>query len=59
MLFRGIPFEFAAEAHGDDAEMADGGGAMSDLDFADGLLPGANALEEIAHMVVADVQALG
>ena len=54
-----IPLEFSADADGDDAEMADRGGTVADFGFADGLFTGADAVEEILHVIAALVEASG
>ena len=42
--------QFAAEAHGDVSEMADGDGAVSDFGVAHWLPPGSDAVEPIGVM---------
>src|SRR5688572_22528813 len=54
-----IPLEFSADAEGDDAEMTDRGGTMADFCVADGLFTGADAIEEILHVIAALVEASG
>src|SRR5207247_11324212 len=53
-----IPLEFHAAAQGDHAQMADGDGAVSDFDIADRAFARAQTVEEIAHMVVGNLQPL-
>lgn len=50
--------QFAAEAHGDIAEVADGVGTEGLADGADRLFPGANAIEQVLDVVFALVKAL-
>src|SRR6266550_664142 len=52
-----IPLQFAAQAHRDRAEVAHGCGAVADLGGADRFLAALYALEEIAHVIVAEVEA--
>src|SRR5207244_250107 len=54
-LFR-VPAQFPPEAEGDYAEMADRDGTVAYLRFTDGRFAGADAIEEVAHMIVAYVE---
>src|SRR5688572_31491616 len=51
-----VPLQLSPQADGDDAQMTDRDGAMANLRFANRLLPRAHAVEEILHVIVADVE---
>src|SRR5688500_19042719 len=55
----GIPLEFSAEAHRNDAQVTDRSGAGSNFGFANRLLAGANEIKEICRVTVALVQPAG
>jgi len=59
LFFGGVPFEFSAEADGDDTEVTEAGGAVADFGGADGGLAGLDAVDEVGHVVVADVDTRG
>lgn len=59
LFFGGVPFEFPAEADGDDAEVTEAGGAVADFGGAYGGLAGLDAVDEVGHVVVADVDTEG
>ena len=54
-----VPLEFSAKQHSDVGEVAAGCGAVSDFHRADGLLAGADAVEEVLLVVVALVEVDG
>jgi len=58
-FFGRVPLEFPAEADGDDADVAKAGGAVADLSRANGRLAGLDAVDEISHVVVTDIDTRG
>src|SRR6516165_7279068 len=59
LLFGRIPGKLAPRAQRDRAQVADRDAAVADFWFADRGLSGADAIEEIAHVVGADVEPYG
>src|SRR5512139_3926318 len=53
-FLRGIPLECAALAKRDDNEVTDGRRAMSAFDRSGRVLPRADAVKEVAHVIIAD-----
>src|SRR5437870_6533935 len=54
-----IPLQLALELEGDVAEVANADRAMPDLDVADRPFAAADAVEEVAHVIVRDVEPRG
>src|SRR5439155_8043953 len=58
LLFGRVPLQLAAQAQGDNAQVTDAHGAVADFGIANRDLARADAIEEVAHVVFADIKAL-
>ena len=58
-FLNGVPDDLAPGAQGDVAQVRHGGNMVADLEVLDRLLPGLDAVEEIAHMGRAGIGAAG
>ena len=59
LFFSRVPFEFSTETDGNDTDVTEAGRAVADLGGANRRLAGLDAVDEIGHVVVTDVDTRG